>query len=189
MVTKNIKDASQLRTNLPDILCDLKERLGSSIGLKWKLTFEKQTSFSLQYNMLRYFNPRESVKIDLLPTFEAKVEDNNGKYLIGSLYAAIGRKKQWHVILPIVSVLLRSGKRTIGHLSSEQLLHDPPFLLDARQREVDVLYTWVEQTFRQIASLIASPQTSCGVCSSRIHFSHECVTNKPHRTSAKRLPL
>ena len=85
MVTKNIKDASQLRTNLPDILCDLKERLGSSIGLKWKLTFEKQTSFSLQYNMSRYFNPGESVKIDLLPTFEAKVEGNNGKYLIGSL--------------------------------------------------------------------------------------------------------
>ena len=94
MVTKNIKDASQLRTNLPDILCDLKERLGSSIGLKWKLTFEKQTSFLLQYNMSRYFNPGESVKIDLLPAFAAKVEGNNGKYLIGSLYAGIGRRKQ-----------------------------------------------------------------------------------------------
>ena len=39
---------------------------------------------------------------------------------------------------------------------------------------------------------VASPQTSCGVCSSRIHFSptwgrNECVTNKPHRTFAGRL--
>ena len=40
--------------------------------------------------------------------------------------------------------------------------------------------------------LVASPQTSCGVCSSRVHFSptwgkNECVTNKPHRTFAGRL--
>ena len=36
---------------------------------------------------------------------------------------------------------------------------------------------------------IASPQMSCGVCLSCIHFGgrNECVTNKPHRTSAGRL--
>ena len=72
MITKNIKDASQLRAELPDVLCDLKERLGSSIGIKWNLTFEKQTSFSLQYNMSRFSNAGDSVKVDLLPTFEAK---------------------------------------------------------------------------------------------------------------------
>ena len=85
MITKNIKDASQLKTELPDVLSDLKERLGSSIGVKWKLTFEKETSFSLQYNMSRFSNPGDSVKVDLLPTFEAKVEKNNGKYLLWSL--------------------------------------------------------------------------------------------------------
>ena len=85
MITKNIKDASQLKKELPDVLSDLKERLGSSIGVKWKLTFEKETSFSLQYNMSRFFNPGDSVKVDLLPTFEAKVENNNGKYLLWSL--------------------------------------------------------------------------------------------------------
>lgn len=78
MITKNIKDASQLRAKLPDILCDLKKRLGSSIGVKWKLTFEKQTSFSLQYNMSRFSKPGDTVKVDLLPTFDAKVEGNNG---------------------------------------------------------------------------------------------------------------
>ena len=85
MVTKNFEDASQVRTNLPDILCDLKKRLGSSIGDSWKLTFEKQTSFSLQFYMTRYSNPGDSVKVDLLPTFDAKVEGNNGTYLLGSL--------------------------------------------------------------------------------------------------------
>ena len=81
MITKNIKDASQLRAELPDVLCDLKERLGNSIGDSWKLTFEKKTSFSLQYNMLRFSNPGDSVKVDLLPTFEANLEGNNGMYL------------------------------------------------------------------------------------------------------------
>ena len=87
MVTKNIKDASQLGTNLPDILCDLKKRLGSRIGDSWKLTFEKQTPFSLKFNMSRYSNPGDSVKVDLLPTFDAKVEGNNGKYLLRSLWS------------------------------------------------------------------------------------------------------
>ena len=82
MVTKNIKDASQLKAKLPDVLCDLENRLGSRIGVKWKLTFDKKTSFSLQYIMSRY---SEEVKVDLLPTFEANVEGNNGTYLLGSL--------------------------------------------------------------------------------------------------------
>ena len=37
----------------------------------------------------------------------------------------IGHRKQWHVILPIVSVLFGARERTIGDFSSEQLLHDP----------------------------------------------------------------
>ena len=41
----------------------------------------KKTHFSLQFNMSRYFNPGESVEVDLLPTFEASVEDINGTYL------------------------------------------------------------------------------------------------------------
>ena len=85
MVTKNIKDASQLKAKLPDVLCDLENRLGSRIDLKWKLTFEKQTSFSLQFYMTRYSKPGDTVKVDLLPTFDAKVEGNNGTYLLGSL--------------------------------------------------------------------------------------------------------
>ena len=161
MIAKNIKDASQLRTELPDVLCDLKERLGSSIGVKWKLTFEKETSFSLQYNMSRFSNPGDSVKVDLLPTFEAKVENNNGKYLLWSLCSDWSQDWQWHVILPIVLVFLGSGKSTIGDFSSEQLLHDPTFLFDAPQPEVDALHTWVEQTLKQIASIsvmgVASP--------------------------------
>ena len=144
MITKNIKDASQLKKELPDVLSDLKERLGSSIGVKWKLTFEKETSFSLQYNMSRFFNPGDSVKVDLLPTFEAKVENNNGKYLLWSLCSDWSQDWQWHVILPTGLVFLGSRKRTIGDFSSEQLLHDPTFLFDASQTEVDALHTWVE---------------------------------------------
>ena len=125
MITKNIKDASHLRAELPVVLCDLKERLGSSIGVKWKLTFEKQTSFSLQYNMSRFSDPGDSVKVDLLPTFEAKVENNDGKYLLWTLCSDWSQDWQWHVILPIVLVFLGSGKSTIGDFSSEQLLHDP----------------------------------------------------------------
>ena len=82
MVTKNIKDASQLRANLRDLLCDLENRLGSRIRNSWKLTFDKKTLFSLQYIMSRY---SEEVKVDLLPTFEANVEGNSGTYLLGSL--------------------------------------------------------------------------------------------------------
>ena len=146
MITKNIKDASQLKTELPDVLSDLKERLGSSIGVKWKLTFEKETSFSLQYNMSRFSNPGDSVKVDLLPTFEAKVEKNNGKYLLWNLCSDWSEDWRSHVILPVVLVFLGSGKSTIGDFSSQQLLHDPTFLFDARQPEVDALHTWVEQT-------------------------------------------
>ncbi|CAH3113461.1 unnamed protein product, partial [Porites lobata] len=74
MVTKNIKDASQLRAKLPDVLCDLENRLGSRIDLKWKLTFEKETPFSLQFNVSRFSHPKETIQVDLLPTFEANVE-------------------------------------------------------------------------------------------------------------------
>ena len=82
IVTKNIKDASQLRAKLPDVLCDLENRLGSRIDVKWKRTFEKETPFSLQFNMSRYSNPKDTFKVDLLPTFEANVEGNNGMYLL-----------------------------------------------------------------------------------------------------------
>ena len=82
IVTKNIKDASQLRAKLPDVLCDLENCLGSRIDVKWKLTFEKKTPFSLQFNMSRYSNPKDTFKVDLLPTFEANVEGNNGMYLL-----------------------------------------------------------------------------------------------------------
>ena len=81
MNTKNIKDASQLKAKLPNVLRDLKKRLGSSIGVKWKLTLEEKTPFSLQFNMSRYSNPKDTIKVDLLPTFEANVEGNNGMYL------------------------------------------------------------------------------------------------------------
>ncbi|KAM7429267.1 2 5 oligoadenylate synthetase [Porites harrisoni] len=74
MITKNIKDASQLRENLPVLLYDLKERLGSRVGVKWKLTFEEKTPFALQFNMSRSSNPKDTTKVDLLPTFEANVE-------------------------------------------------------------------------------------------------------------------
>ena len=76
MVTKNIKDASQLRENLPVLLYDLKERLGSRVGVKWNLTFEEKTPFALQFNMSRSSNPKDTIKLDLLPTFEANVEGN-----------------------------------------------------------------------------------------------------------------
>ena len=81
MITKNIKDASQLKSKLLNVLRDLKKRLGSSIGIKWKLTFEEKTPFSLQFKMSRHPNPKDTIKVDLLPTFEANVEDNNGMYL------------------------------------------------------------------------------------------------------------
>ena len=38
-----------------------------------------------------------------------------------------------------------------------------------------------------LAAAVASPQTSFGVRSSRIHFAPTCVTNEPQRTSAGRL--
>ena len=82
MVTKNIKDASQLRAKLPDVLCDLENRLGSRIDLKWKLTFEKETPFSLQFNVSRFSHPKETIQVDLLPTFEANVEGHDGMYLL-----------------------------------------------------------------------------------------------------------
>ena len=55
---------------------------GEPYRLKWKLTFEKETPFSLQFNMSRYSNPKETIEVDLLPTFEANVEGNNGTYLL-----------------------------------------------------------------------------------------------------------
>ena len=81
MVMNSITNASQLRSKLPDILRTLESRLGSSIGDSWRLTSIKKTRFSLQFNMTRYSNPGESVKVDLLPTFEASVEGNSGTYL------------------------------------------------------------------------------------------------------------
>ncbi|CAH3018746.1 unnamed protein product, partial [Porites evermanni] len=75
MVMNGIENASQLSSKLPDILYMLESRLGSSIGDSRSLTSIKKTRFSLQFNMSRYFNPGESVKVDLLPTFEASVGD------------------------------------------------------------------------------------------------------------------
>ena len=81
MVMNGIENASQLSSKLPDILRMLQSRLGSSIRDSWRLTSIKETHFSLQFNMSRYFNPGESVEVDLLPTFEASVEGINGTYL------------------------------------------------------------------------------------------------------------
>ena len=81
MITKNIKDASQLKAKLPDVLRDLKKRLGSSIGVNWKLTLKEKTPFSLLLNMSRHSNPKDTITVAVLPTFEANVEGNNGMYL------------------------------------------------------------------------------------------------------------
>ena len=81
MVMNGIENASQLSSKLPEILYMLESRLGSSIGNSWRLTSIKKTRFSLQFNMSRYFSPGESVKVDLLPTFEASVADINGTYV------------------------------------------------------------------------------------------------------------
>ena len=49
------------------------------------------------------------------------------KGLLGrSLLHVIGRRKQWHVILPLFQYCLRSGKSTIGDFSSKQLLRTWP---------------------------------------------------------------
>ena len=81
MVMNGIENASQLSSKLPDILCMLESRLGSSIGDSWRLTSIKKTRFSLQFNLSRYFNPGEPVKVDLLPTFEASVAGVDGTYV------------------------------------------------------------------------------------------------------------
>ena len=81
MVINGIQNASQLSSKLPDILYMLESRLGSSIGDSWSLTSIKKTRFSLQFNMSRYFNSWESVKVDLLPTFEASVAGIDGTYV------------------------------------------------------------------------------------------------------------
>ena len=81
MITKNIKDASQLKAKLPNVLRDLKKRLGSSIGVKWKLTLKEKMPFSLLFNMSRHSNPKDTITVAVLPTFEANVEGNNGMYL------------------------------------------------------------------------------------------------------------
>ena len=81
MVMNGIENASQLSSKIPDILYMLESRLGSSIGDSWSLTSIKKTRFSLQFNMSRYFNPGESVKVDLLPTFEASVAGIDGTYV------------------------------------------------------------------------------------------------------------
>ena len=80
MVMNGIENASQLSSKLPDILRMLQSRLGSSMRDSWRLTSIKETHFSLQFNMSRYFNPGESFEVDLLPTFEASVEGINGTY-------------------------------------------------------------------------------------------------------------
>ena len=81
MITKNIKDASQLKAKLPDVLRDLKKRLGSSMGVRWRLTLKEKTPFSLVFNMSRHSNPKGTITVAVLPTFEANVEGNNGMYL------------------------------------------------------------------------------------------------------------
>ena len=81
MVMNSIDNASQLREKLPAIKRKLKSRLRSSVGDSWRLTSVKETRFSLQFNMSHNSSPLESVKVDLLPTFEANVEDANGTYV------------------------------------------------------------------------------------------------------------
>ncbi|CAH3018747.1 unnamed protein product, partial [Porites evermanni] len=81
MITTNIKDASQLKAELPNVLRDLKKRLGSSIGVKWKLTLKEKTPFSLVFNMSRHSNPKDTITVAVLPTFEANVEGKNDMYL------------------------------------------------------------------------------------------------------------
>ena len=73
MVMTDIDNASHLRKKLPAIKRKLESCLKSSIGDSWQLTSMKQTQFALQFNMSRCFE--ESVKVDLLPTFEANVKD------------------------------------------------------------------------------------------------------------------
>ena len=81
MVMNGIENASQLSSKLPDILRMLESRLRSSIGDLWTLTSIKRTRFSLQFNMSLYHH-WESVKVDLLPTFEASVAVIGGTYVI-----------------------------------------------------------------------------------------------------------
>ena len=73
MIMNSIDNASQLRKKLPAIKRKLSELcLRDSIGGSWKLASEqKETRFSLQFNMSRY--PGETVEVDLLPTFEANI--------------------------------------------------------------------------------------------------------------------
>ena len=79
MVMKGITKASQLSSKLPDILRDLESRLRNWKGDPWQLTTTKRTHFSVQFNMSRFST--ESIKVDLLPTFEANVVDINGTYV------------------------------------------------------------------------------------------------------------
>ena len=79
MVMKGITKASQLSSKLPDILRDLESRLRNWKGDPWQLTITKRTHFSIQFNMSRFST--ESIKVDLLPTFEANVVDINGTYV------------------------------------------------------------------------------------------------------------
>ena len=87
MVLNGVTNASQLGEKLPDILRTLESRLGSSIGDLWTLTSVKKTRFSLQFNMSRYLNHWESVKVDLMPTFEASVAGIDGTYVTARVEA------------------------------------------------------------------------------------------------------
>ena len=83
MVVNGITNASQLREKLPAIKDILKSCLRSRIGDSWQLTpVQKETPFSLKFNVSSRFHPGETVKVDLLPTFEASIEDVSGTYLL-----------------------------------------------------------------------------------------------------------
>lgn len=88
MVTKSIKDANQLSGKLPVILPELESCLQRSWkGDPWQLDSIETTKFSVQFNMSR--SSEELVKVDLLPTFEAKVGTDTGTYLNTSRLVAL----------------------------------------------------------------------------------------------------
>ena len=98
MVMNGITKASELSSKLPDILRHLESRLRNWKGGPWQLTSTKRTHFSIQFNMTRFST--ESVKVDLLPTFEANVVDINGTYVT----ARVAALRSQAVALPIVDV-------------------------------------------------------------------------------------
>jgi len=144
MITKNIKDASQLKAKLPNVLRDLKKRLGSSIGVKWKLTFAEKTPFSLHFNMSRHSNPKDTIKVDLLPTFEANVEGNNGMYLF--------KRKGCNIAFTHLSLVMCSKPLTIDKIR----LDKRPELMVASSKiseKWEYLLTRVSRSYKMATAL------------------------------------